>query len=293
MNLLKSALALAVPLLVAATTAFAAPAWQSERISVTVEGEGRDVVLIPGLSSSAQVWDTTVAALPGYRYHRIQVGGFAGAPSGANAEGPVVAPVAEDIARYIREAGLKDTALVGHSLGGTLAMMVAARHPENVSDVMVIDMLPFMGAMFGAPGATPASVEPIAAQIRDGIANSPADQRLSMTQGTIAGMIKTESFRAPVIKHAMDSDSKVSGQAMYDLITTDLMPELANIKVPMRVLWVLPPNAPVTAEQMAGFYQMSFAKAPNVSLRQVTDSYHFIMYDQPAVFAEELRILLK
>jgi pimeloyl-ACP methyl ester carboxylesterase len=293
MNLFKSAIALAVPLLMAATTAFAEPAWHSERISVTVEGEGRDVILIPGLSSSAQVWDTTVAAVPGYRYHRIQVGGFAGAPVGSNAEGPVVAPVAEDIARYIREAGLKDTALVGHSLGGTLAMMVAARHPENVSDVMVVDMLPFMGAMFAGPGATPASVEPVAAQIRDGIANSPADQRLAMTQGTIAGMIRTESLREAEVRHALDSDPKVSGQAMYDLITTDLIPELANIKVQMRVLWVLPPNAPVTAEQMAGFYQMSFATAPNVSIRQVTDSYHFIMFDQPAVFADELRNFLK
>lgn len=263
----------------------------SGRIAVTVTGEGPDVVLIPGLSSSASVWDTTVAALPGYRYHVVQVKGFAGVPADANATGPVVAPVAEEIARYISAEDLETPAVVGHSLGGTLGMMVTARHPGLVSKLMVVDMMPFMGAMY-MPNATPDSVAPLAAQIRDGIANTSAAARQTVMDQTIAGMIKTESFRAAAMRHAMDSDPVVSGQAMYDLITTDLRPELARITVPLRVLWVLPAGAPITVEQMAGYYQMSYATAPTVSLRQISDSYHFIMFDQPDVFQAELKAFL-
>ena len=264
----------------------------SDRISVEVTGSGPDVVLIPGLSSSPDVWAGTVAAVPGYRYHLVHVAGFASKAPGANGSGPVVAPVAEEIARYIDEAGLKRPAIVGHSLGGAWAMMVAARHPELASKIMVVDMLPFMGAMFGPPGATPDNVRPIAEQIRQGIASSAGDQRRQTIEQTIATMIRTESLRPGPVEHSLASDPAVSGQAMYDLITTDLRPELSAIKVPVTVLWVVPPNAPVSQAQMEGFYKMSYANVPQAVLKRIPDSYHFIMLDQPEAFRSELRAFL-
>jgi pimeloyl-ACP methyl ester carboxylesterase len=223
----------------------------------------------------------------------IQVAGFAGAPAGANADGPVVAPVAEEIARYIGEAGLRKPALVGHSLGGTLAMMIAARHPNLVSRAMVVDMVPFMGAMFGTPGATPESVAPVAAQVRAGIAGTGAAQRLSMMQATMATMIRTENLRAEPLAHALASDAAVSGQAMYDLIVSDLRPELRQIKVPLKVLWVRAPGAPMTEVQMENFYKLSYANAPSAVLKRIPDSYHFIMFDEPEAFRRELKSLLQ
>jgi pimeloyl-ACP methyl ester carboxylesterase len=278
---------------VTAAPAMARPAFTSERISVEVRGSGPDVVLIPGLSSSPQVWTGTVATVPGYRYHLVHVAGFASKAPGANATGPVVAPVAEEIARYIKVRKLKKPALVGHSLGGTLAMMVAARHPELASRVMVVDMMPFMGAMFGGPGATPRSVEGVAGQIRQGIASSAGEQRRQIVSQTIASMVRTESLRAAPIEQSLASSPAVSGQAMYDLITTDLRPELAQIKVPLTVLWVLPPGAPLTEAQLAGYYKASFANTPQAVLKNIPDSYHFIMLDQPAVFQRELTEFLR
>lgn len=287
---------LALLALLVLAAAFASPAiarpFASERISVEVRGSGPDVVLIPGLSSSPRVWMGAAAAVPGYRYHFVHVAGFASKAASANASGPVVAPVAEEIARYIRERKLKRPALVGHSLGGSWAMMVAARHPELASKVMVVDMLPFLGAMFGGPTATPQSVESIAGQIRTGIASSSGDARRQSISQTIATMVKTESLRAEPIEQSLASSPAVSGQAMYDLITTDLRPELSRIRVPMTVLWVLPPGAPVTEAQMAQFYTMSFANTPQAVLKRIPDSYHFIMLDQPAVFQRELREFL-
>lgn len=277
----------------ATTTEASGPApFASERMTVEVRGSGPDVILIPGLSSSPKVWESTVAAVPGYRYHLVRIAGFDGAPAGANASGPVVAPVAEEIARYIRESGLKRPAIVGHSLGGSWAMMVAARHPELVSKLMVVDMMPFMGAMFGPPGTTPDTVRPIAEQIRKGIGSSQGEQRRQIITQTIAGMVKTESERAGPIEQSLASDPAVSGQAMYDLITTDLRPELKAIKVPLTVLWVVPAGAPLTQAQLEGFYKMSYANVPQAVLKHVPDSYHFIMLDQPELFRSELRAFL-
>jgi pimeloyl-ACP methyl ester carboxylesterase len=276
----------------AATPAAAQGAFASERIGVEVVGTGPDVVLVPGLNSSPAVWRATIAALPGYRYHLIHVSGFAGRPAGANATGPVLIPVAEEIARYIGEAHLAHPAIVGHSMGGSLAMIVAARHPGLVSRLMVIDMMPYLGAMFRRPGSTDEQLEQMAGQIRTGMASMEGEQRRIATNTMIAQMVRTESARPAIVADGMASDPAVSGQSFYDLIVTNLVPEIATIRVPIMVLYVQPAGAPLTPEQIDNYYQLSFRATPQAVLRRVPDSAHFIMVDQPAVFQAALRDFL-
>ena len=286
---------LVLPLFAAwpATACAAAPAFTSDRISVEVRGEGPDVVLIPGLSSHPQVWESTVAAIPGYRYHLVHVAGFAGKPAGANASGAVIEPVAGEIARYIREARLERPALVGHSMGGSWAMAVAGRNPDLASLVMVVDMIPYMGFLFGGPNATVDSLRPVAEQIRRGFATQDAEARRRTVEQTIGTMVRTETLRPRVIEQSLASDRAVSGQAFYELILLDLRPELRNIRVPLKVLWVHPPNAPVGPEMMEQAYRLSYANAPQAELQRIADSYHFIMFDQPELFQRELREFLQ
>ena len=77
----------AVALLVT-TPAFAA--FESDRISVTTQGTGPDVVLVHGLASAARVWTGTTERVPGFRYHLVQIAGMGGAAPGGNAQGAVV-----------------------------------------------------------------------------------------------------------------------------------------------------------------------------------------------------------
>lgn len=283
---------LAFLLIAFAAAPAAAQGFTSDRISVEVRGTGPDVVLIPGLSSSPRVWESTIAAVSGYRYHLVHVAGFAGKAPGGNASGQVVAPVATEIARYIAEQRLERPALVGHSMGGTWAMIVAAMHPDRVSRLMVVDMLPFMGAMFGGPTATPDSVRQVAEQIRNGIATATGGPRRRQLEQTIAGMVRTEALRAGPLEDSLSSDPAVSGQAMADLIVMDLRPALRQIRAPMTVLWVNPGGSPFTIAQMGGFYRASYANAPEAVLKNIPNAYHFIMLDAPEAFQAELRTFL-
>jgi len=274
-------------------------AFESGRFHVRVDGPASpvgDVILIPGLSSSPHVWDRLTDELKGrYRVHRIHVQGFAGAPAKDNAEGPVSAPVAEDIARYIREQGLEKPAVIGHSMGGTIGMMLAARHPDAVGKLMVVDMVPFMGAMFAAPGATPTaeSVVPVADTIHQGMANSPREQYQAQADAQIVGMINTESLRAGPLEDSRTSDQKVSAAAFRELIVTDLRPELGRITAPTMVLYVRFNDPRMTNEMVDGIYRASFATLPGATLKRIDDSAHFIMLDQPAIFAAEVNAFLE
>lgn len=264
----------------------------SGRITIEVVGTGPDVVLIHGLSSSREVWHDTVEALPGYRYHLVQIKGFAGKAPEDNGSGPVVLPVADEIARYIADAGLTAPALVGHSMGGTIAMAVASRHPGRVGRVMVVDMLPDLGVVFAGPGATADVRAAMAERVRAGIAGATGDARKAQTEATIAGMVRTESRRAAAVQHSMDSDPDTSGRAMADLIQTDLSKAIAVYKGPMAVLWVVPTGAPFDQPTMAAFYRMAYAAVPQAVVTHIPDSAHFIMWDAPDRFRAELTAFL-
>ncbi len=268
----------------ATTTAF-----QSDRLSVVIDGQGPDVILIPGLSSSPLVWEDTVAHLSArHRVHRIHVGGFAGAPVGANASGPVAAPVAEEIARYIREQGLEQPAVVGHSMGGTIGMMLAARHPAAVGRLMVVDQIPFMGAAFGPPGTTAESIAPVADQIRDGMAASDDASWSAQAEASIVGMINTETLRAGPVQDARRSDRRAVTNSFHELVTTDLRPEIARITSPVEVLYVTFNDARMTPEITDMIYRASYANLPSARLTRIDDSAHFIMFDQRDRFLSEL-----
>lgn len=273
--------------------------FQSGRFHVRIDGPEHpsgDIILIPGLSSSPEVWDGLTEQLKGrYRVHRIHVQGFAGAPPEENATGPVAAPVAEDLARYIAEQRLDKPVVIGHSMGGTIGMMLAARHPDSVGKLMVVDMIPFMGAMFGQPGTNP-TVESITPAAEARLAQSAAvtdEVYRAMAAATVTSMVKTESLRAGPLEDAATSDRATSQNAYRELVMTDLRPELSRITAPVEVLYVAFEFPGSTPEFTDNIYRASFATLPSAQLKRIDNSAHFIMLDQPAAFAAEVNAFLE
>lgn len=254
--------------------------YSSTRLSVQVRGAGPDVILIPGLTNGRGVWDGTVRALPGYRYHLIQVAGFSGDPARGNASGQVVSSVANEIARYIAEAGLKAPAVIGHSMGGIVAMMIGARFPARVGKVMAVDILPAPASGFGFAGA---QVKPFADALFGTLTSTPDGRR---TLDSLIGMFGGQGAATS------RSDSSVVARATHELSTTDLTPELPRIEVPLTVVYAVP-NAPQDAAAIDRMYRSGYAGAKGAKLRRVPGSGHMIMYDQPQRFHAEVSAFLK
>lgn len=256
-----------------------AGAFSSPRLSVHVRGDGPDVILIPGLTNGRSVWDGTVRAVPGYRYHLVQVAGFAGDPARGNASGQVVSGVANEIARYIVEASLTRPALMGHSMGGIVAMMIAARYPGRVGKVMAVDILPAPANGFGFAGT---QIAPLADALFNGLMSTPQGRRtLDALIGGFGGSDVANSR----------SDSGVVARATHELATMDLTPELPRITAPLTVVYAVP-NIPEDAIAVDRLYRISYAPAHGARLRRVPGSGHMVMYDQPQRFYAEVREFL-
>lgn len=272
--------------------AHAAPKGE-DRITVTVTGKGPDVVLIPGLASSGAVWDETVKQLaPTHRVHVVQVAGFAGAPVAGNAEGPVVEPVVEAVAAYIKANHLKAPAVIGHSMGGFTGLLLACRHPDDVGRLMIVDSLPFFSVMF-SPSATAESMKSQAAAMRDATISMSADAFASQQAMSAPRFVKSPEGQKLMQQWSAASSQSVVARAMYDLLTTDARSELSAVKAPTTLLYPFDPAMGAPTAMIDKTYADAYAGLPGVTLKRIDDSRHFIMLDQPKAFAEAVETFLK
>lgn len=258
---------------VLASKAWAAP-FASRRIAVTTRGAGRDVVLIAGLASGPGLWNGVVGALPGYRWHLAHVRGFAGLAADANASGPLVQPLADEIARYIAAVGLERPAIVGHSMGGTLAMMLGLK--GLAGRLMVVDMLPEGAAMVGGTAQGMGFL---------------ADQLGQYFTGTKAGRAYLAQMLADM-PGARGSDPDVIANALRDLANVDLGPQLARLTAPMEVVYAVGSDA-AQAGEIGRTFRAAYAAKRGVRLVPIGPSGHVVMADQPARFNAVLGDFLK
>jgi pimeloyl-ACP methyl ester carboxylesterase len=301
-GLLAAGLLLAAPFAAAAAAApqaptAASPSAQLDHISVQVLGaSGPPVILIPGLSSPREAWSGVAPTLARtHRVYLVQVNGFGGDDPRANLGPNVLNGIVADLHRFIDERKLQGASLVGHSMGGLVGLMLAARHPENLSRLMVVDALPYFGVLVAPLGTdvTVAMVEPHAAKMRDLVAagyGKPADA--ASIEANIAGMTQKAEHLPSLRAWAMASDPRVAAQAMYEDLTTDMRSELASIRVPVTVLYAWNQSYP-RKDPAAAFFTKQYAGVARLTVTQAGESAHFIMLDQPTAFQAALAKFLQ
>ncbi|MBL0948925.1 alpha/beta hydrolase [Brevundimonas sp.] len=266
-------------------TAQTAPAFTSERLSVEVLGSGPDVIFIPGYASSREVWRAEAERLSAtHRVHMVQLAGFAGEPW-VHGDGPFVQPVIDELARYIDEAGLETPAVIGHSMGGMSALMLAQQYPALVGKVMSVDSLPFFSALFG-PGMTVDSARPYAEQAA--AAMLTLDQttfRAGQERGAV-GYANDPATRKALVEWSVTSDRQAMAAAIRDVMLTDLRPGLPAMTTPVWAVYAADENGGAPRTTADSMWQRDYADLPGVTLIRVDDSRHFIMADQPERFSQ-------
>ncbi len=122
------------------------PVAPAESLAVTIVGEGAPVVLIPGLFGSSYGYRRVMALLDsaGYQSVGIEPLGMGTSSRPEDADYSLTAQ-ADRIAAALDTLGIRQSVLVGHSLGASIAMRVAYRHPSFVRGIVSLE---------GGPGET-------------------------------------------------------------------------------------------------------------------------------------------
>ena len=259
----------------------AATRYSAKSFTVEVQGSGSPVVLIPGLMSDSRVWQHTAAALSQtHQLHLIRIAGFAGQPA---IEGPLLPVVKTELLAYIQAEQLHRPAIIGHSLGAFLAYDLASSAPDQIGKIIAVDGLPFLAPVFTRdPNSSVASVKPQAEGIRNFYAQMQPEQFAATLQQGMEIQAREPATRARVQQMGELSNPKAVGQAIYELLSTDLRDKVANITQPVLQLGAggaLPSEAMRPAVE--ALYQQQINKIPQATLVFNWQSRHFMMWDEP------------
>lgn len=106
--------------------------------SVEYGTEGEPVILIHGLSGSSRWWARNISGLT--ERHRVILPDLIGFGRSPRPSGrlPAVSDVAGVLAEWMAEQGLDRAHIVGHSMGGQVAVHLAAGHPERVDRLVLV-----------------------------------------------------------------------------------------------------------------------------------------------------------
>jgi pimeloyl-ACP methyl ester carboxylesterase len=148
----------------------------------------------------------------------------------------------------------------------------------------------FFAVIFN-PSATVETMKPQAAAMQSQMI-SMSDKDFSKTQPVMLGStVESPDGLKQATRWALESDRKVVAQATYDDLTTDMRPRLTSIRAPIVLIYPWEP-ALVTKEQVDSFYITQCAGAAIFKSRRIEGSRHFIMFDQPQLFADAISTFL-
>ncbi len=262
----------------------AAPAFSSNRIIVETRGRGPDIIFIPGLGSTGSAWRSTADRLDNrYRVHLVTLRGFGETQIGDNVSGGLAGAAASEIERYIREQRIDRPAVIGHSLGGQIALRVAADMGDRIGRVMVVDSSPFFPSLIDAR-TTSDQVEPLARLGYQALLLF-GDQALKSQVaafGVDMGLAGDMVFEGLGLQ---GGDRRVLAQGLYEALTVDLRPRLSEITAPVTVVygWTRDPDAP--RNRLEGLYRYGFEGLPRTArFERIEGAEHQVMMQQPQRF---------
>jgi pimeloyl-ACP methyl ester carboxylesterase len=253
----------------------------------------RPLVMVPGLASGSWAWQDLVREFS--RDHVIYVvtlPGFDGRPAGT---GNAVDAARKGLLELIATRRLDKPVLVGHSLGGILALAVAEEQPALVGGVVSIDGLPIFPGTEELPTAQRLQAAQSAKVRMAGVSAAAfgAQQQRYMRGIGVLDMDKADELAKLTAK----SDPAAVGQYVADTLALDLRPGLGKINAPVLVLapWFEADAAQqqISLQEKIEYYKSLMAGTHSLDVVAISPSRHFAMFDQPAQVADAIRAYLK
>lgn len=259
-----------------------AQSFDSGMLHVDRYGSGaKSLIFIPGLASGSWTWYEQIAHFsPQYSVYAITLPGFDGrAPSN---EKDLLNAFTRDFWTMLDRQHIDKPVVVGHSLGGTLAILLGEQHPERLSGIFAVDGLPVFPA---AAQSTPQQRAATAASITAQLASMSHAQFVQYERNYMATIGTTDASFAPALADLVTkSDPNAVGAWAAADLNTDLRPQLSNITIPFEEIAPYAAPSPYSESDTVAFYKMLVAGAPHAQVVSISPARHYAMLDQPERF---------
>lgn len=254
---------------------------QDNPFKVDVVGTGEPILLFPGFACTGDVWNDTVSELSkNYECHVFTFAGFGNVPA---VEKPWLPKIKEGVLAYISENELENPILIGHSLGGALALWMATEI-SFYKKLIVVDALPSTGALMMPDFKSEYMVY-----------DSPYNKHLlemndadfeNMAIQMAGSMTSNKSKQLQIKDWMLQANRETYVYGYTDLLKLDLREDLSKINTPVTILAA---TEPYGLEMAKSTYDTQYKALDEYTVEFANGSSHFIMYDQPKWFIENLK----
>lgn len=257
---------------------------QAPAIRVEKSGEGKAILFLPGFTTPGSVWKETVKNLNfKYQSHLVSYAGF-------NKIAPIGVPwyetVKKELIEYIQRNKLSNFSIIGHSMGGNLAVDIAAALPDKVDRIILVDAIPCMRELM-MPGVSASQLQydsPYNNQMLNMTDEAFRQTAMMMAQA----MTDTKEKVDTLAKWSLEADRKTFVYGYTDLLKLDLREVLDKITAKTLILGAPFPNKDLVKVNM----EKQYAKLANKTIEIANGGKHFIMFDQPDWFYEKVNTFL-
>jgi pimeloyl-ACP methyl ester carboxylesterase len=269
-----------ITLIFATLIAFA----QNPAIYIEKIGNGDPILFLPGFTTPGSVWDETIEQLPGnYVSIKVSYAGFNSLPA---IEMPWYETIKTELIEYIQEENLNKITIIGHSMGGMLAIDLAESLPDRIHKLVLVDALPSIRALM-MPGVPAEAIQYESPYNTQMLAQSDAEIQ-EMAKMMSQNMTYKADRVEELTKWVMEADRKTYVYGYTDLLKLDLRESLKSIKIPTLILGASFPDKDVVRKN----YDEQFANLSEKEILIAPESKHFIMFDEPAWFYSSLNKFL-
>jgi branched-chain amino acid transport system permease protein len=229
------------------------------------------IVFVHGFISTSSWWIPALAGLPRADYHAYALDLRACGQSDAIATGHTLATYSEDLEHFAEQMGLRQFVLVGHSMGGGVAMRYALDHQERLSALVLVDPL--------APAGTSID-EPTTAWIN--AQQGVPDGIRMLTLGAFATP-PTGAYLEQLVDEGVRWGNPIYLGTMDDMAHYNVVERLPEITVPTLVTW----GDKDTVVPFSGIVDV-FTKVPGCAL----EIWHGVGHSGPIEIPERFTALL-
>lgn len=250
--------------------------YQPEPFKVETIGQGKPILFLPGFTASGSVWKETVEHLAVER--KSYLFSYAGFNGNEPIEMPWYETIKNGLIDYINQNELTDIVIIGHSMGGNLAVDIAAEFPDRVSKIIIVDALPFMKDVM-MPNVPIEMLNYDTPYNQQTIAMPDADFA-NMATMMASNMATDKESQETLKKWIVEADRKTWAYGYTDLLKLDLRPKLTNISCETLIIGASFPDVNVAKAN----YEKQYANLSEKKLIMASDSKHFVMLDEPEWF---------
>ncbi len=189
-----------------------------------------------------------------------------------------------EIAAYIKDQKIEQPVIIGHSMGGSLAMALAADYPELISKIVVVDALPCLAAL-SDPNFKAKENNDCTVTVNT-LKAMTDEQFKQMQTGAIPRLVADPSMQKTVVNWSMKSDRATFAKMYCDFSNTDLREKIQHIQCPALVL---------LESYFVNFkpaIENQYKNLKNADMRYASKGLHFIMYDDKEWYLEQLNNFL-